>query len=79
MIELPNLRPETRYGMPAADRYLFNRQYIIPNSEDLDADLSSFLVPTDQVESRAGLTLWDRLRGEKIDESEAKAGNMWEY
>jgi endonuclease G len=51
----------------------------IPNSEDIDADLSSFLVPTDQVESRAGLTLWDRLRGEKIDESEAKAGNMWEY
>jgi hypothetical protein len=31
------------------------------------------------VESHAGLTLWDRLRGEKIDESEAKAGNMWEY
>jgi len=29
MIELPNLRPESRYGMPAADRYLFNRHYII--------------------------------------------------
>ena len=51
----------------------------IPNSEDIEGDLPSFLVPTDQVESRAGLTLWDRLKGEKIDESEAKAGNMWEY
>ena len=29
MIELPNFRPETRYGMPTADRYLFNRQYIV--------------------------------------------------
>jgi DNA/RNA endonuclease G (NUC1) len=51
----------------------------IPNSEDIDAELASFLVPTDQVESRAGLTLWDPLKGEKIDESEAKAGNMREY
>jgi len=51
----------------------------IPNSEDIDAELASFLVPTDEVERRAGLTLWDRLRGEKINESEAKAGNMWEY
>jgi endonuclease G len=51
----------------------------IPNAEDIDEDLSSFLQPTDQVESRTGLTLWDRLKGEKIDESEAKAGTMWEY
>ncbi len=29
MIELPSFRPETRYGMPTADRYLFNRQYIV--------------------------------------------------
>jgi endonuclease G len=29
MIEIPSLRPETRYGMPAADRLLFNRKYII--------------------------------------------------
>ncbi len=51
----------------------------IPNAEDIDEDLPSFLLPTDQVESRAGLNLWDRLRGEKIDESEAEAGKMWEY
>jgi len=29
MIEIPSLRPETRYGMPAADRLLFNRKYIV--------------------------------------------------
>jgi endonuclease G len=29
MIEIPSLRPETRYGMPNADQLLFNRQYII--------------------------------------------------
>ncbi len=29
MIEIPNLRPETRYGIPMADQLLFNRQYIV--------------------------------------------------
>jgi endonuclease G len=29
MIEIPSLRPETRYGMPTADRILFNRQYVV--------------------------------------------------
>ena len=29
MIEIPSLRPETRYGMPPADRFLFNRQYVV--------------------------------------------------
>ena len=29
MLSLPSLRPETRYGMPAADQILFNRDYII--------------------------------------------------
>ena len=29
MIEIPSLRPETRYGMPAADQVLFNREYIV--------------------------------------------------
>ena len=29
MIEIPSLRPETRYGMPAAERVLFNRQYVV--------------------------------------------------
>ena len=29
MIEIPSLRPESRYGIPAADQLLFNREYII--------------------------------------------------
>ena len=29
MIEIPSLRPETRYGIPPADHMLFNRQYIV--------------------------------------------------
>lgn len=29
MIVIPSLRPETRYGMPAADLLLFNREYIL--------------------------------------------------
>ena len=29
MIDIPSLKRETRYGMPAADQILFNRHYII--------------------------------------------------
>ncbi len=29
MIEIPSLRPETRYGIPPADQLLFNREYIV--------------------------------------------------
>lgn len=29
MLEIPSLRPETRYGIPTADQLLFNRQYIV--------------------------------------------------
>lgn len=29
MIEIPSLRPETRYGIPMSDLMLFNRQYIV--------------------------------------------------
>ncbi|MEM7799413.1 MAG: DNA/RNA non-specific endonuclease [Chloroflexota bacterium] len=29
MIEIPSLRPETRYGLPPADQFLFNREYIV--------------------------------------------------
>ncbi len=29
MLELPSLRPETRYGMPAADQIMFNRYFVI--------------------------------------------------
>jgi len=29
MLEIPSLRPESRYGMPNADQYIFNRAYIV--------------------------------------------------
>ena len=29
MIDIPSLRKETRYGMPAADQILFNRHYVL--------------------------------------------------
>lgn len=29
MIEIPSLRPETRYGTPTCDRFLFNRLYVV--------------------------------------------------
>jgi len=29
MVEIPSLKPQTRYGMPAADQILFNRHYVI--------------------------------------------------
>lgn len=29
MMDLPSLRPETRYGMPTADQIMFNRDYVI--------------------------------------------------
>jgi endonuclease G len=29
MLDFPSLKPQTRYGMPAADQILFNRHYII--------------------------------------------------
>lgn len=29
MLDLPSLRPETRYGMPTADQIIFNRDYVI--------------------------------------------------
>jgi endonuclease G len=29
MLDLPSLRKETRYGMPAADQILFNRHYVL--------------------------------------------------
>jgi len=29
LIEIPSLRPETRYGIPSADHLLFNRRYVV--------------------------------------------------
>ncbi len=29
MVDIPSLRKEARYGMPAADQILFNRYYVL--------------------------------------------------
>lgn len=50
--------------------------FVIPN-EKSDQSLSDFLVPTVEVERRAGLQIWDRLRGEKIEKLKTKKGRMW--
>ena len=46
-------------------------------NEKTDKDPSEFLVPTEEVERRAGLSLWDRLRGSKSDKLRKNKGRMW--
>ena len=50
--------------------------FLIPN-EDTKKDLASFRVPTEEVEHRAGLQLWDRLQGLKMEKLKARKGRMW--
>ena len=50
--------------------------FVIPNKKT-KKDPSSFLVPTVEVESIAGLQLWDRLQGSDIEKLKAKKRNMW--
>ena len=50
--------------------------FSFPNKKT-DQSLSSFLVPTQDVERKAGLMLWDRLRGSKSDSLRKTKGRMW--
>ena len=50
--------------------------FAIPN-EQTDMVLKDFLVPTAEIEQRAGLQIWDRLRGEKSDRLKTRKGRMW--
>ncbi len=50
--------------------------FVIPNMKT-NKSLKEFLVPTVEVERRAGLQLWDRLRGEKSDTLKTRKGRMW--
>ncbi|KPK20109.1 MAG: hypothetical protein AMJ67_03590 [Betaproteobacteria bacterium SG8_41] len=50
--------------------------FMIPNEEQ-SKPLSSFQCTTDEVERRAGLSLWDRLRGEDGDELRRVKKKMW--
>ena len=50
--------------------------FLIPNKAT-KKDPSSFLKTTVEVESQAGLQLWDRLQGLEIDKLKAQKGKMW--
>lgn len=75
--------PDAFFKSILAERTKANSKYqlamwsfVIPN-EKSDQALSEFLVPTVEVERRAGLQLWDRLRGEKSEALKTKKGRMW--
>ncbi len=50
--------------------------FIIPN-ENLKRPPSDFLCPATEIEKRAGLSLWDRLRGEPAEKLKSKKLKMW--
>ncbi len=76
MIEIPSLRPETRYGIPTADQLLFNREYIIGYSyllrqakwamEVIDPENKAILVKRNDV-FRADLRIPPQFRAELAD------------
>ena len=50
--------------------------FILPN-EASDAPLESFQVPTRKVEQYAGIKLWSRLEGAKIEREKKRVRSMW--
>ncbi len=50
MIEIPSLRPETRYGIPTSDLLLFNRQFIVGYSYLFRQPRWAMQVITDQTQ-----------------------------
>ncbi len=51
--------------------------FLIPNKKT-KKDPPSFVVPTVEVERRAGLQLWDRLQGSDIEDLKTKKRKMWD-
>jgi len=50
--------------------------FVLPN-EDSDQSLDTFLVPTTLVKKLAGIKLWERLVGKKIDKEKSKVRKIW--
>lgn len=50
--------------------------FVLPN-EPSDEPLSSFRIPTTDVENWAGIELWDRLKGDKIEKEKNRVRKMW--
>jgi endonuclease G len=46
-------------------------------NEESSEDLEAFQVPTTKVEQYAGIKLWDRLEGSKIDREKKRVRKMW--
>ena len=55
---------------------LHMRSFVLPNKES-DQSLDTFLVSTTLVEKLAGIKLWERLVGKKIDREKSKVRRMW--
>jgi endonuclease G len=49
------------------------------DNEESDKPLEDFLVPTVKVEQYAGIFLWERLVGRKIEREKSKIRKMWKY
>lgn len=52
--------------------------FMIPN-EETDKPIEDFLAPTIKVEKYAGLFLWERLMGGKIEREKKRIRKMWKY
>lgn len=50
--------------------------FVLPNEESIPS-FDKYLVPTSLVEKLAGIKLWERLIGKKIDKEKAKVRKMW--
>jgi len=50
--------------------------FVLPNEES-NQPLDKFQVPTDLVEKLAGIKLWERLVGKKIDGEKPRVRKMW--
>ena len=50
--------------------------FVLPNKES-NKSLDTFLVPTTLVEKLAGIKLWERLGGKKIDREKSRVRRMW--
>jgi len=50
--------------------------FVLPNEES-NQSLDTFLVSTMLVEKLAGIKLWERLVGKKIDREKSRVRKMW--
>jgi endonuclease G len=55
---------------------LYMWSFVIPN-KGTNQPLDTFLVPTALVEKLAGIKLWERLVGKKLDREKSKVRKMW--